>query len=105
EAEPFDAQREHPVDGALQLILGRTASGADPLHPGPSVAEMEVLLGHHLIQAPLPRAVRALFVDVAKQAEAGLVIHAVGNYEHGPGVERDIERVRIAEALGVAAED
>src|ERR1700687_2953663 len=105
EAEPFDAEREHPVDRALQLLFRRAARGADALHPCASVAKVEVLLGHDLVEAALPRSIGALVVDVAKEAEAGLVVHAVGDHPLGAAVDRDTEAVRVAEALGVAAEN
>src|SRR5438445_1321961 len=105
EPKPLHAQREHPVDRALQLVLRRATRSADPLHPGAAVAEVEVFLEHHLVQTPLPRAVRALVVDVAEEAEAGLVVEAVRDHELGPAVEGHVERVRIAEALRIAAED
>ncbi len=66
---------------------------------------MEVLLGHHLVQASFPGPVRAFVVDVAEEAEAGLVVHAVGDDELGPAVEWDVEGVGVTEALGIAAED
>src|SRR5438132_2608253 len=105
QTEPLDAQREHPVDRALQLVLRGTTRGAEALHPGAAVAKVKVLLEHHLVQAALPWAVRALVVDGAQKAEAGLVVEAVGDDELGPGVERDVEGVGVAEGLRVAAED
>src|SRR5438067_585865 len=104
-AEGAELLREHPVDGALQFVLGRAADRADPLHPGAAVAEVEVLLEHHLVEAALPGTVGAFVVDVAEEAEAGLVVEAVGDHELGPALERDVEGVGVAEALGVAAED
>ena len=44
-------------------------------------------------------------MNVAQQAEARLVVHAVGDHELGPAVERDVEGIRIAKALRIAAED
>src|SRR5207247_6784185 len=84
---------------------GRPAGRAYALHPGAAVAEVEVLLEHDFVEAALPGAVRALVVDVAEEAEAGLVVEAVGDHELGPALERDVEGVGVAEALGVAAED
>src|SRR5256886_6678610 len=105
QAEPLDDEREHPVDRALQLVFGRAARRADALNQGATVPEVEVLLQHHLVESALPRPVGALVMDIAEEAEARLVIEAVGDDELGPAVERNVERVGVAEAFGVAAED
>src|SRR5215471_1663800 len=63
QAEPLDGQREHPVDRPLELVLRGAAGLRHPLGPGAAVAEVEVLLQHHLVEAALPGAVGALLVD------------------------------------------
>ena len=44
-------------------------------------------------------------MDIAEQAEAGLVVEAVRDHELGPGVQGHVEGVGVAKALRVAAED
>src|ERR687888_346893 len=93
QAEPLDREWEHPVDRGLQLVARLAARLRHAASPGAAVPEVEVLLEHHLVEAPLPGAVGAVPVDVAEEAEPGLVVEEVGDDQLGPALQGDVERV------------
>ncbi len=67
--------------------------------------EVEALLAIHLDECALPRRVARVLEDVAQEHEAGAVVEPVRDHHLRPRLERDVERVRVAEVGGVALVD
>ena len=44
-------------------------------------------------------------MDVPQQAEAGLVVHRVGDHQLGPALQWDVKRIGIAKGLRIPFED
>ena len=104
QAEPLEREDEHPVQRRLEpRLLGRV--GRELLDPRAPVAQVEGLLLVDLGERALPGPERARPVHVGEQDEPGLVVERVGEHELAPGVERDVEGVRVLERGGIALVD